>query len=121
MNVDRSEINSRRLLRAGMRLLQAAALMLVVAMAMPAKAADSRAVKTRVSPVYPEIAKRMKIDGWVKVEVTVEADGKVSEVKTLSGNRVLSVAAEDAVRRWRFEPGPGQTTVELSINFSLEQ
>ena len=121
MNRDRSEFNSHRLLCARIRLFQAAALALVLALAMPARAADVRAIKSRVPPVYPEIAKRMKIDGSVKVEVTVDADGKVSDVKTVSGNRVLSSAAEDAVRKWRFEPGPGQSTVEVSINFSLAQ
>ena len=49
------------------------------------------------------------------------ADGKVSEVKTLSGNRVLSTAAEEAVRHWKFESGPGLSTVDVSITFSLAQ
>jgi TonB family protein len=121
MNKYRSAMNSRRLRRAGMRLFQAAALALVVVMAMPAGAADQRAVKSRAPPVYPEIAKRLKIGGAVIVEVTVNADGKVSDVKAISGNRVLSTAAEDAVRQWRFEPGSGQATVDVSINFTLAQ
>lgn len=121
MNKHRSAISSRRLRRAGRRLFQAAALALLVAMATPAGAADQRAVKLRVPPVYPEIAKRLKIDGAVVIEATVNADGKVSDVKTLSGNRVLSIAAEDAVRQWRFEPGSGQAKVDVSINFTLAQ
>lgn len=121
MNRDRAKINSRRPRRAGMRLFQAAALALGLALAIPARAADGRAVKSRVPPVYPEIAKRMKIDGTVMVEVKVDADGKVSEVKTLSGNRVLSEAAEESVRHWRFEPGSGLSTVQVSVNFSLAQ
>ena len=94
-------------------------LALGLALAMPAGAADVRAVKSRVPPVYPEIAKRMKIDGSVTVEAKVDADGKVSEVKTISGNRILSTAAEEAVRHWKFEPGSGQSTVDVSINFNL--
>jgi outer membrane biosynthesis protein TonB len=77
----------------GMKLLQAAALALVVVMALPARAADERAVKSRVAPVYPEIAKRLKIGGEVKLATTVDASGKVMDVKTVSGNRVLSEAA----------------------------
>jgi|ERR1039458_2884956 TonB family protein len=119
MNRDRSEINSRRLPSAGIKLFQAAVLALGLALAMPAGAADVRAVKSRVPPVYPEIAKRMKIDGSVTVEAKVDADGKVSEVKTISGNRILSTAAEEAVRHWKFEPGSGQSTVDVSINFNL--
>src|ERR1035438_10012365 len=63
-------------------LMQAAALVLVAVLALPAMAADDRPIKSRVSPVYPEIAKRMKITGVVRVEATVEPDGKVSAVKT---------------------------------------
>ena len=68
MNKDRSEINSHRLPLVGSVLFQAAVLALGLAMAMPARAADFRAVKSRVPPVYPEIAKRMKIPAlsWSK-------------------------------------------------------
>jgi protein TonB len=96
-------------------------LALGLALAMPASAADLRAVKSRVSPVYPEIANRMKIEGAVTVEVNVDTDGKVNDVKTISGNRVLSAAAEEAVRHWRFEPGTGPSTVDIPITFNLAQ
>jgi TonB family protein len=107
--------------RAGMRLFQVAALALMVAFALPARAADDRPVKQRVAPVYPEIAKRMKISGEVKVEATVDATGKVTDVKTLSGNHMLSIAAEDAVRKWRFEPGGSESHVDVAVNFSVSQ
>lgn len=96
-----------------------AVLILLAGLAMPGRAADERAVKSRVVPVYPEIAKRMRISGVVKVEVTVDADGKVVEVKPVSGNQMLSNAAQDAVRKWKFAPGEGQATMQLSINFDL--
>lgn len=102
----------------GSRLLQTAALAMLVALSLSARAED-RAVKSKVAPVYPEIAKRMRIDGVVKLEVTVDAEGKVTDVKTVSGNRMLSIAAEDAVRKWRFASGDGVATVEIALNFSL--
>ena len=83
--------------------------------------AASRAIVSRVPPSYPEIAKRMKISGSVKIEVTIDADGKVSSVKTLSGNHMLSPSAEDAVKRWKFEPGDGVSTQEIEVNFALAQ
>jgi TonB family protein len=104
-----------------MKLLQAATLALLVAMALPSRAADDRAIKSRVAPVYPEIAKRLKIGGEVKLDATVDANGKVTDVKPVSGNRVLSQAAEDAVRQWRFEPGDGSATVTVVVNFALTQ
>jgi TonB family protein len=106
---------------AGLRLMQAAALALVVMLAIPAGAADARAVKSRVPPVYPEIAKRMRVTGEVRLEVTVDANGTVTDVKTVSGNRMLSIAAEDAVRKWKFEPGSGVSMVEVALTFALAQ
>jgi len=93
-------------------------LALMASMAIPARAADDRAVKQRVAPVYPEIAKRMKIVGEVKLEATVDATGKVTDVKSLSGAHVLAVAAEDAVRKWQFESGSGTSKVNLAFNFN---
>ncbi|MDR3774764.1 MAG: energy transducer TonB [Terracidiphilus sp.] len=90
-------------------------------MALPAKAADERAIKSKVAPAYPEIAKRMRITGIVKVEATVDAEGKVTAVKTLSGNRTLASAAEEAVSKWRFAPGDGNSTVDVDLNFNLGQ
>ena len=104
--------------RAGMGLARAAALALLLSLALPARAGDERAVKTRVPPIYPEIAKRMKISGEVKLEVTVDADGKVKDAKTVSGNHVLGEAAEEAVRKWKFESGNGDTTVVVSVTFA---
>ena len=102
---------------------RAAAILLasLFVLSMVAGAADERAVKSRVAPVYPEIAKRMKIGGAVKLEVTVDADGKVADVKPVSGNQMLSIAAQDAVRKWRFVPGPGESTVSVEIEFNVAQ
>jgi TonB family protein len=119
MNNNLFEVCPIRLRRAGLRLMQTAALALIMALAMPARSADERAVKSRVPPNYPEIAKRMRVSGVVRLTVTVDPDGKVTDVKPLSGNSILSAAAEEAVRKWRFEPGPGATTVEVSVNFAL--
>jgi hypothetical protein len=77
----------------GMKWMQALALGLLIAGSIAARAADERAIKSRVAPNYPELAKRMKISGMVKLEATVDADGKVTGVKTLSGSRALSQAA----------------------------
>ncbi len=79
--------------------------------------ADDRRVERRVPPVYPEIAKRMRITGIVHVEATVAADGSVTAVKATNGNKMLSPAAEDAVKRWKFVPGDGQSTVGIDVNF----
>jgi TonB family protein len=99
----------------------AVVLAMLCAFSVGAQAADERAVKSRVAPVYPEIAKRMRIGGVVKLEVTVDAEGKVTDVKAVSGNQMLSVAAEDAVRKWRFVPGSDQSIVDVTLNFAPAQ
>jgi TonB family protein len=81
--------------------------------------ADERRVEKRFPPVYPEIARRMRISGVVHVEVTVAADGSVLNVKAINGNKMLSPAAEDAVRHWKFVPGESQSTVGIDVNFEV--
>ena len=110
----------------GLRRMAAGVLPLaLIAMAMtvttPLHAADERLIKQRVSPIYPELAKRMRVGGVVKIEATVEADGTVSATKTVSGNHMLSGAAEDAVHKWKFVPASDKSTVDVEINFALAQ
>ncbi len=110
-----------RLFWIGKAVLRGAALALMLVITLPAGAANDRAVKTKVPPVYPELAKRMKITGVVKVEATVDADGKVTGVKTLSGSSALTNAAEDAVRKWKFAAGDGTATVDVDVTFAMAQ
>jgi TonB family protein len=83
--------------------------------------AQERATRSKVAPIYPDIARRMRIVGAVEVEATVDAAGNVSDAKAVAGNRILAIAAEDAVRKWKFAPGPGTTTVKVEINFEPAQ
>jgi TonB family protein len=104
-----------------LKVLQAAAFAAIVALALPVRAGDTRAVKSRVAPIYPEIAKRMRITGEVQLQATVDAEGKVKDVKPVSGNHMLEGAAENAVRQWKFEPGDGDSVVTVTINFALAE
>jgi TonB family protein len=117
----RLAIRSRGFRDRGFNWMLAATLAMVVVLTIPARAADERAIKSRVAPVYPELAKRLKISGLVKVEATVDADGKVTAVKTLTGSHALSQSAEDAVSKWRFVSAPTASTVDVDLNFTLSQ
>jgi TonB family protein len=57
-----------------------------------------------VKPEYPKQALRKKIQGAVTLNATVDQNGKVISVSVLSGEAILSHAAEDAVKNWTFEP-----------------
>jgi TonB family protein len=79
-----------------------------------------RAVVTRVSPIYPELARRMRVSGKVVLLVTIQANGTVSATKVESGHALLSAAAEDAVRRWRFAPDAAPSESEIEVNFKAD-
>jgi TonB family protein len=104
-------------------MIQAAAMTLAVTLALtlPARADEDRAVRTKAPVIYPTAARRMGVEGVVQVEATVDADGKVKDVKALSGSAILIPAAEDAVRKWTFEPGNGIVKVRVGVTFSMRQ
>ncbi|MBS1822728.1 MAG: energy transducer TonB [Acidobacteria bacterium] len=83
-----------------------------------AHASARRSVVSKVPPVYPELARRMHVSGTVVVHLTVQPDGTVSDAKVESGHALLSPAAAEAVRRWRFEPGPDATDQTVDVNFT---
>jgi protein TonB len=85
-----------------------------------AQAAGRRVVK-RVPPRYPELAIKMKVEGTVRLEADVNADGKVEEVRALSGHALLKPAAIDCLKKWEFEPGRGKTTEVVFVNFKLSE
>lgn len=76
------------------------------------------------SPVYPPAAKTLRTTGIVKVEVTVNETGDVTDVKKTSGPSMLQNAAKDAIRKWKFKPfvrdgQPVKAMGFVSFNFSL--
>jgi len=76
-----------------------------------------RKVKSQVNPTYPELARRMNVRGKVRLEVTVEPNGSVKSVHVLGGHPLLVGAAEEAVKQWKFEAGPKETTNLVIFNF----
>ena len=79
---------------------------------------ESRKVKERVSPVYPELARKLNIHGKVKLEATVGPDGKVRSVRVLGGHPLLVTAAQDAMNKWKFEAAPTETTQVVEFEFT---
>jgi TonB family protein len=76
-----------------------------------------RKIVEKVAPVYPPLAKRMNIKGVVKLEVVVRANGTVKSTKIVGGNPVLIDSATDAVRKWKFEPAPAESTGVVEVVF----
>jgi TonB family protein len=80
---------------------------------------SGRRVVYKVAAVYPELAKRDHIRGVVRLEVVVGVNGTVKSTKPLGGAPVLIPSAIDAVRIWRFEAAPKETTEIVQIIFAL--
>ena len=76
-----------------------------------------RRAKSRVQPSYPDLARKMNISGTVKIEVTVAPNGTVKEARIVGGHPVLASAALDAAKKWRFEPGAGESTGIIDFKF----
>jgi TonB family protein len=76
-----------------------------------------RRAKTRVQPVYPELARRMNITGTVKIEVVVAPNGTVKDARVVGGHPVLAGAALEAAKKWRFEPAPAENTGVIDFKF----
>ena len=77
-----------------------------------------RAVVSKVPPIYPELARRMHVSGTVVVHCTIAPDGSVSDAKVESGHALLGPAAQEAVKRWKFEPSPDTSDLTVDVNFS---
>lgn len=87
------------------------------AAAQQANVITKRKVKTKVVPDYPEIARQLHLEGKVKVQVIISADGYVTNTKVIGGHPVLAQSAVDAVKKWRFESAPKETTEIIEMNF----
>ena len=77
----------------------------------------TRKPKTKVSPVYPELAKRMSITGTVRLSVVVAPNGQVKNTKAIGGHPILVNAAMDAMKQWRFEPAAVESSGVVEFKF----
>jgi periplasmic protein TonB len=82
------------------------------------------AVASKTPPEYPAIGRQLKIEGKVELEAVVSENGLVEKVNIVSGNPVLTKAAVEAVKHWKFAPfadggKPCKAIAPLSISFKL--
>lgn len=80
--------------------------------------AAKRKVRLKVTPEYPDLARQMNVTGKVKIEAKVAADGHVTDTRVIGGSPLLVNAALNALKKWRFEPGPKETTEVVEFTFN---
>jgi protein TonB len=59
---------------------------------------------SRVSPTYPPLARNQHVAGDVRVDALIDANGRVTTMKVISGPTLLHQAAMDALRQWKYQP-----------------
>jgi TonB family protein len=72
-------------------------------------------LETKVLPLYPSEAASQHVHGDVAMDVTLNDDGTVQEVKVIEGNPLLNSAATDAVKQWKYRPLTVHGTLVLRI------
>jgi len=82
------------------------------------------AVLRQVDPVYPEFARRARIQGPVVLMMTIDEQGQPIQVQVLEGHPAFHDAARQAARQWRFEPAhvngrPVMASFRLTLKFTL--
>jgi len=78
----------------------------------------------RVEPFYPKEALQQRVEGTVKIRATVGQDGRVKNLRVVSGPASLTSAALSAAQYWRYVPAlrngePIETDEDISIEFHL--
>jgi len=78
----------------------------------------------RVDPVYPPEAKLNRIRGDVLLQTTIGKDGRIHDVKVVSGPKELIDAAVGAVEQWRYRPflvkgEPVEVKTTIKIRFQM--
>jgi TonB family protein len=79
----------------------------------------------KVSPVYPEDARRARIQGTVVLRARISKEGRIVDLQLVSGPEELVKAAMGAVQQWRYRPylllgDPVEVDTEIQVNFRLQ-
>lgn len=91
----------------------------------PSTVLQGKVIERRV-PIYPELARRIRLQGDVAVEVIISPEGRVESARAVSGHPMLTQAALDSARTWRFGPTllngvPVRVTGVITFVFKLSE
>jgi protein TonB len=78
----------------------------------------------KVEPVYPAIAKTARVSGTVILQAVIGKDGTIQNLHVVSGHPLLTQAALDAVKQWRYRPyilngDPVEVDTQVEVHFTL--
>jgi protein TonB len=78
----------------------------------------------KVTPQYPPLAKQARIQGVVVLQALIGKDGTITGLHVVSGHPMLTNAALEAVKEWKYKPyylngEPVEVETTINVNFSL--
>lgn len=98
--------------------------LLVLALAIHTRAQDegesSRKIISRAPTSYPEMARKMNLEGVVRLQVTVAPNGTVKSVQAVGGSPILVQAAENAVYKYRWLASKQESKELVEMRFHPE-
>ena len=89
----------------------------------PVSRVVSAQLLSRVEPIYPDPARRMRLAGKVIVKATISRTGTVTNVRWISGNDLFHDTTVTAVRQWRYKPAtlngqPVESDLDIVLQFN---
>jgi TonB family protein len=80
----------------------------------------------KVTPTYPDEAKKERIQGKIELEAIINKAGEVENLRVVSGPKELQQSALDAVRRWTYKPfllngEPVEVKTTINVTYSLSK
>jgi len=78
----------------------------------------------QIPPQYPSQARQQRVQGAVVLQALIDKDGRVASVHVVSGHPMLTKAAMEAVKQWRYRPfsvdgEPVEADTQIKVNFTL--
>jgi protein TonB len=80
----------------------------------------------QVNPAYPPLAVQAHISGTVRLAAIIGRDGAIQNLRVVSGHPLLTTAAVEAVKQWRYQPtllnGEAvEVITQIDVNFTLSR
>jgi protein TonB len=78
----------------------------------------------KVNPIYPSAARRAGVQGTVVLQAEISKEGRIVNLRLISGPEELAPAAIGAVQQWRYRPymlkgNPVEVETLIQVNFVL--
>jgi protein TonB len=92
----------------------------------PVSRLDPGLLIKQVQPIYPHMAVISHTEGTVLLAAVIDTQGRITQLRALSGHPFLIKAAIDAVQQWRYKPYilNGQAVeveTQVSVVFTLQR